>query len=78
MNIIQKISRYDLRRQLDSRQMENRRITFSDLVKLYCLAKPPNKPRDARLKKWLGTLTFRRSTTGRSRTAGVPVARWGL
>jgi hypothetical protein len=56
MNIVQKISRQDLRRQLDSRQMENRRITFTDLVKLYCLAKPPNKPRDARLKKWLGTL----------------------
>ena len=34
MNIVQKISKQDLRRQLDSRQMENRRITFSDVVKL--------------------------------------------
>ena len=44
MNIVQKINRQDLRRQLDSRHMENRRITFNDLVKLYCLAKPPNNP----------------------------------
>jgi integrase len=56
MNIVQKINRQDLRRQLDSRQMETRRISFADLVKLYCLAKPPNHPRDARMKKWLGAL----------------------
>jgi hypothetical protein len=28
MNIVQKITKQDLKRQLDSRQMENRSITF--------------------------------------------------
>ncbi|CAA0116759.1 Tyrosine recombinase XerD [Halioglobus japonicus] len=42
----------NIRDRLAVRSMEQRELSFSDLIRLYCLDKKPNHSRDCRLKKW--------------------------
>lgn len=42
----------NFRDRLATRSMEQRDLSFSDLIRLYSLDKNPNHSRDCRLKKW--------------------------
>lgn len=53
MGTAQKLSPADLRRVIDAPVLQARTLSFREVVAAYCAVKPPNGPRDHRLKKWL-------------------------
>jgi len=53
MAIAQRLTTADLLRVVDTPAIKARELKYRELVAAYCAARPPNGPRDYRLKKWL-------------------------